>query len=217
VPLPWPSSWGASTPPRRSWTRPGRRCAKPSPATGSACRPATPRPCASARSTPPASAPGGRPRQDWTRCSWRSTLAPSQPGRGRRLSCTSGSAVRSSTPPWAPVSCRALQRKPLASAHHPRVGDHPTGRPQPPAGRPTHQPRRPPLSRPHRSGRPHQPIPPTRGAGVSGRCPLTFTAQPAGQRGAVPPRRPLGYESFEHRSAACSPVRKPAIYRCRCC
>jgi hypothetical protein len=25
------------------------------------------------------------------------------------------------------------------------------------------------------------------GAGGSGRCPLTFTAQPAGQRGAVPP------------------------------
>jgi hypothetical protein len=26
-------------------------------------------------------------------------------------------------------------------AHHPRLGDHPTGRPQPPAGRPTCQPR----------------------------------------------------------------------------
>jgi hypothetical protein len=36
--------------------------------------------------------------------------------------------------------------------------------------------------------RTHEPAPATPGAGVSGRCPLTFTAQPAGQRGAVPPR-----------------------------
>jgi hypothetical protein len=55
--------------------------------------------------------------------------------------------------------------------------------------------------------------PATPGAGVSRRCPLTFTAQPAGQPGAVPPRRPLGYESFEHHSAGCSPVRNRPIYR----
>jgi hypothetical protein len=35
---------------------------------------------------------------------------------------------------------RAVQRKPRPPAHHPRLGDHPTGRPQPPAGRPTRQP-----------------------------------------------------------------------------
>ena len=40
--------------------------------------------------------------------------------------------------------------------------------------------------------RPHQPIPPTRGAGDGGRCPLTSPARPTGQRPAVPrqPSRP---------------------------
>ena len=51
---------------------------------------------------------------------------------------------------------RAEQRKPRPPAHHPRLGDHPPRRPQPPAGRPTRQPPRPP---PHRPSRPHQPIP----------------------------------------------------------
>jgi hypothetical protein len=50
--------------------------------------------------------------------------------------------------------------------------------------RPTRQPRGVPS---HRPSGPHDPAPATPGAGVSGRCPLTFTAQPAGQQGAVPP------------------------------
>jgi hypothetical protein len=57
----WPSSSAASTPPPPSWAPPGRRCAKPSPATASACLPATPRPSASGPSPPPASAPASRP------------------------------------------------------------------------------------------------------------------------------------------------------------
>jgi hypothetical protein len=44
-------------PPRPSWAPPGRRCAKPSPATASACRPATPRRSASAPSPPLAGGP----------------------------------------------------------------------------------------------------------------------------------------------------------------
>ena len=49
---------------------------------------------------------------------------------------------------------RAVQRKPRPPAHHPGLGDHPTGRPQPPAGRPTRQPLRAP---PRRPSRPHSP------------------------------------------------------------
>jgi hypothetical protein len=47
APSPWPSSSAASTPPRPNWAPPGRHCAKPSPATGSACPPAIPRRSAS--------------------------------------------------------------------------------------------------------------------------------------------------------------------------
>jgi hypothetical protein len=93
-PSPWPSGWAASTPPRRSWARPGHRCARPSPATAWACRPPTPKPSACGPSTRPASAPGGRLPRPWTRCSWHSTRAPSPPVHGRRLSCTSGSPRR---------------------------------------------------------------------------------------------------------------------------
>jgi hypothetical protein len=67
----------------------------------------------------------------------------------------------------------------------PGLGDHPTSRPQPPAGRPTHQPFRPPPRRPSRPSRPHQPVPPTPGAGDGGRCPLSPPAPTSEQR-AVP-------------------------------
>jgi hypothetical protein len=70
----------------------------------------------------------------------------------------------------------------------PGLGDHPTSRPQPPAGRPTRQPPRPPPrrpSRPSRPSRPHQPVPPTPGAGDGGRCPLSPPAPTSEQR-AVP-------------------------------
>jgi hypothetical protein len=40
-PTRWPSSWTTPTPPRRSWGPPGYRCARPSPATASACQRAT--------------------------------------------------------------------------------------------------------------------------------------------------------------------------------
>jgi len=49
--LPWRSGWARSTRPRPSWAPPGRRCAKPSPATAWACRRATPRRSASGRSS----------------------------------------------------------------------------------------------------------------------------------------------------------------------
>jgi putative polyketide hydroxylase len=97
------NSSAASTPPPTSWAPLGHRSAKPSPATDSACPPATPKQSASGPSPPPASAPGSPPRRPWTRCSWRSTPTPSPPGSGHRPSCTNGSAARSSTPPWAPT------------------------------------------------------------------------------------------------------------------
>jgi hypothetical protein len=96
--------------------------------------------------------------------------------------------------------------------HHPRLGDRPPGRPQPPARRPTHQPPRLPPHRPHHSHRPPKPVPPIPGAGAGGRCPLTPAARPTRQRAAFPrllstlmspgswPEAPLGYASFEHRS-----------------
>ena len=105
-----PNSSAASTPPPNSWTPPGHRYAKPSPATASACRPAIQRRLASGPLPQPASGVGGRPPRPWIRCSWRSTLVCCRLESGQRPSCMSGSAARSSTPPWAPTwwsSCTA--------------------------------------------------------------------------------------------------------------
>jgi hypothetical protein len=74
-----PSSSAASTPPPLSLARPGRRCAKPSPATAWACPPATPKPSASERSPRPAAAPASWPPRPWTRYLWRSTRVPPRP------------------------------------------------------------------------------------------------------------------------------------------
>jgi hypothetical protein len=136
---------------------------------GLGMRARNPRPSASGRSRSPASAAGGRPPRPWTRCLWRSTLAPSRPENARRASCMSGSAATRSTPSWAQPAGRAEQREPRSPAHHSGLGDHPPGRPQRPAGRPTRQLAQPPLRRPPRWGRPH---PPTSGAGGDCRCPL---------------------------------------------
>jgi WhiB family transcriptional regulator, redox-sensing transcriptional regulator len=122
-------SSAASTPPPLNSVPPGRRCAKPSPATAWACRPATPKPSASAPSTPPASAAASRPPRTWTRCSWPSTLAPSRLESGQRPSCTSGSAARSSTPPWAPTwssSCTAKATPASPPLGRGRSSDGPT-------------------------------------------------------------------------------------------
>jgi hypothetical protein len=59
----------------------------------------------------------------------------SRPGRGPKRSCSRGCGVMRSKPGWAPtwwLSCTA--RAVLASAP-PGVGDHPPGRPRPPAGK----------------------------------------------------------------------------------
>jgi hypothetical protein len=69
-----------------------------------------------------ASQRSGRPPQAWTRCLWRSTPASSRPENGHRLSCTSGSAARSSTPVGRQRAGRAVQRKPPPPANHPRLG-----------------------------------------------------------------------------------------------
>ena len=122
-----PRNSAASTPPRRSRTRPGRRCARPSNGTGSESRPVTWRRCVSGRSTPPASALGGQPPRAWTRCLQPSTLAPSRPAHDHRPSCMPGSAARSSTPPWVPTWWSSCTAKPHPPAHRPRLGDHPTG------------------------------------------------------------------------------------------
>jgi hypothetical protein len=111
----------------------------------------------------------------------------------------------SSTPLWARTwwsNCKATP-----PAHHPGMGDHPPGRPQPPVGRPTRQPFRAP---PRRPSRPPWPVPAPPGAGDGGRCPLTFIC-PTGRsasRGSA--TAPLGYESFEHRSKWCSAGRRIA-------
>jgi hypothetical protein len=97
VPSRWPSGWAASTPPPPSWALPGRRCGRPSPATGSGCPRATLRRSASAPSTPPTGAGGGRPPLAWTRCLWRSTTAGFPSGRGRVGSWPSGFDGRRTT------------------------------------------------------------------------------------------------------------------------
>jgi hypothetical protein len=88
-----PSGWAASTPPPKSWAPPGRRCARPSPATTWGCRRATPR--------PPASAAVGRPRRALTRSLWRSTAMSFRSGPGRVGSWPSGCAAPRTTRPWA--------------------------------------------------------------------------------------------------------------------
>jgi hypothetical protein len=98
-----PNGSAASTRLRLSWERPGRRYARRLPPRAGHDGPATPTRSGSAPSPPPASAAADRPPRRWTRCLWRSTRAPSQPGNGDRPSCMSGSAARSSTPPWVPT------------------------------------------------------------------------------------------------------------------
>ena len=63
-PTRWPSGSGASTPPPNNSAPPGRRCARPSPATASACRLVTRKPSVSGSSPPPASAAGSQPPLD---------------------------------------------------------------------------------------------------------------------------------------------------------
>jgi hypothetical protein len=136
---------------------PGRRCAKPSPATASACRPATLR--SRQRAIAAARRPAGRPRPG-------PGLRSARPGRPPRPRTVVGPAV-----PVDPAQRavrhlgrqrggRAVQRTSRPPANYPGVGDHPTGRAQPPAGGPAHQPRRAPLRRP---SRPHQPVAATPG------------------------------------------------------
>jgi hypothetical protein len=109
----WPSSSAASMPPRPSSAPPGRRCAKPSPATASACRPATPKPPPARHRRRPPAYRDPRQRRPLTRCLRPSTRAPSPPAR------VTGRAV----PRWvrrdeeyATPRCqrggRAVQRKP---------------------------------------------------------------------------------------------------------
>jgi hypothetical protein len=159
---------------------PGRRCVKPSSGTGSACRPATPTPSANAPSTPFANAAASRPPRPWTRCLWRSTLV-SSPARERSPAELYQWVRREEQ--YATLGANVVVELYSEShgppANHPRLGDHPTGRPQPPAGRPTHQPPRPP---PRRPSRPHQPVPSSPGAGDGGPMPADSTGPTSGQR-----------------------------------
>jgi hypothetical protein len=79
----------------------------------------------------------------------------------------------------------------------PGLGDHPTSRPQPPAGRPTRQPFRAP---PRRPCRPPWPVPAAPGAGDGDRCSLTFTCPTGPTASSGSTQAPLGYESLERRS-----------------
>ena len=124
--------------------------------TGWACPPATPKPSAGGPS-PPARQRNGQPAtRPWTRCLWPSTWAPSRLGNGHRPSWLSGSAARSVRQPWRECGGRAEQRKPRPPAHRLGLGlgDHPSDRPQPAAGRPAHQPARTPPRQPGQPPRP---------------------------------------------------------------
>jgi hypothetical protein len=164
------------------WARPGYRCARLSPATAWACPPATPKPSASALSPRPAAAPAGHPDPGPGVCfaqSWR----PPRPRSADELY----QWVRREEQ-YAILGANVvveLYSESHARQQPPGLGDHPTSRPQPPAGRPTRQPPRPPPRRPSRPSRPHQPVPPTPGAGDGGRCPLSPPAPTSEQR-AVP-------------------------------
>jgi hypothetical protein len=173
----WPSSWAASMPPPPSWAPPGRRCAKPSPATASACPLATPKRSASAPSTPPTNTPTGpaAPPLDPVFVA----LNPGAPPARGRPPAELYQWVRREeqyATPGRQRGGRAVQRKPRPQAHQPRMGDHPPGQPRAPAGRPTCQPRPAP---PQRSRRPHEPVPPIAEAGDGGRCLLTSTGRTA--------------------------------------
>jgi hypothetical protein len=88
----WPSL-------RKAFTRHGLGMPTPSP-----------KPSASATIAAAHQRTGQPARPVWTRCLWRSTLAPSRPDSGHGLSYMRGSAARSSTPSWAPTwwsSCTA--------------------------------------------------------------------------------------------------------------
>jgi hypothetical protein len=126
---------------------PGRHYAKPSPATALAIRRATLTPSDSGRSPPPAHRPAGPTRPGPGVCG-------PQPGRPPR-SGTAGDRAAGVGPPRRGVRylgrCRggrAEQREPGPPTNHPGLGDHPPGRPQPPADQPTRQPARPPPRRP---------------------------------------------------------------------
>jgi hypothetical protein len=168
VPSPRPSGWAASMPPRLSWAGPGPSCAKASPATaGMPTRNpevVRQRPIAVAHRH---ARPAGRPRPG-------PGLRSARPWRPPRPRTVVGSAV-----PVDPArgavrhlgrqrSGRAVQQESRPPANHPGVGDHPTGRAQPPAGGPAHQPCRAPLRRP---SRPHQPVAATPGV-ADGRRPM---------------------------------------------
>jgi len=169
-----PSGWAASTPPK-SWAPPGRRCVKPSPATASACPPATPWPSASAPSPPSASALGSRgtPSLDPVFVALNRGALPARPRSEAELYQWVRREEQYAT--LGRQRGRAVQRKPRPPIHHSRLGNHPTSRPRPPSGRPTHQPRRPP-----------KPVPAIPGTGDGGRCSLTPPTRPAGQRAAIP-------------------------------
>jgi WhiB family redox-sensing transcriptional regulator len=98
-----------------------------------------PQACASARSTPSASAPGSRARRALTRCLWRSTRAPSRPGHGRRMSCTSGSVATRSTPSWGPTWWSSCTAKATPASPPPGLGRSSDG-PSAATGWPTNAP-----------------------------------------------------------------------------
>jgi hypothetical protein len=82
--------------------------------------PATRKRSANAPSPPPASAAASQPPWLWTRILWLSTRVPFLLENAQRPSCTSGSVVRSSTPPWVPTWWSNCTAK--ATPASPRLG-----------------------------------------------------------------------------------------------
>jgi hypothetical protein len=170
APSPWPSGWAASMPPP-SWAPPGRRCAKPSPATVCDARPhpeaVRQRVIAAARRR---SGQPATPTLDPVFVA--STPAPCRRGNGRRPSCMRGFAGRRSMPSWAPAWSSSYTAK-ATRAGQLRAPGRSSAAPN--ALTATQRPSRPfraPAGRPYHPQRPHQPIPPTPGAWDDCRCPL---------------------------------------------
>jgi hypothetical protein len=165
---------------------------------------------------------GGRPPLTWTRRYGAQPRRASRPGAVGWGAGPAGPTGRGLRGARCAGGGGAAHRKPRHEAQHAGVGDHQTRRPRPPP------PPRPPAARPAAPGRSHQPHRPTAATPGSGTR-LLMPADPhrpdqpdSEQRFYasicldVPglwPKAPLGYESFEHRSAGCSPVRNQPIYR----
>jgi hypothetical protein len=198
-------------PPPRSWARPSRRCAKPSAATASACRPATPRRSASAPSPPPASAEARRPPRRWDQvfAALNQRQLPARRGPHAEQGMRLRRAEEIETLSYRTVvelnaeSRLAPERRVATIARRPeraqRLAEERAGR-----GRAAPAPAR----RPRRPQRPTSPR--GREAGGGGRCPID---QPCPSRLATR-ARPGSALIWPPTSTACCSTNRPSCWAC---